>query len=82
MSSGDLSRIDLFVAAGDDVEDLTCNVSFDTTDCLEFGMALCYTPRDIFPGLRIRFCFVDSFKGVNAMLAELEAKTSHRPIDR
>ena len=54
MSSGDLSLIDLFVAADDDVEDLTCNVSFDTTDCLEFGMALCYTPRDIFLGLRIK----------------------------
>ena len=54
MSSGDLSLIDLFVAAGDDVEDLTCNVSFDTTDCLEFGVALCYTPRDIFLCLRIK----------------------------
>jgi len=54
VSSGDLSLIDLFVAAGDDVEDLTCNVSFDTTDCLEFGVALCYTPLDIFLSLRIK----------------------------
>jgi hypothetical protein len=30
VSSGDLSLIDLFVAARDDVEDLTRNVSFDT----------------------------------------------------
>jgi hypothetical protein len=39
VSSGDLNPIDLFVAAGDDVKDLTRNVSFNTPDCLEFGMA-------------------------------------------
>ncbi len=54
MSSGDLSLIDLFVAARDDVEELTCNVSFDTADCLQFGMTLGYAARDIFLGLRVK----------------------------
>jgi hypothetical protein len=54
VSSGDLSLIDLFVAARDDVEDLTRNVSFDTADCLQFGMALCYSPRHIFLGLWVK----------------------------
>jgi hypothetical protein len=54
VSSGDLGLIDLFVAARDNVEDFARNVSFDTTDCLQFGMALCYTPRHIFLSLRIK----------------------------
>ena len=54
MSSGDLSLIDLFMAARDDVEELTCNVSFDTADCLQFGMTLGYAARDIFLGLQVK----------------------------
>ena len=52
LSSGDAALIDLFVAPGDDVEDLTGDVAFEGSDGIEFGMSLGDALCDV--GLRDR----------------------------